>query len=654
MAAAQERLQAVIEQMPAAVLLVDSPSGKLLLANRLAASLFDQPYPIPIIGQAWTSLYAPIRGIHPSGRTFQHSEWPLARTLLSGETVIDSELEFTRSDGGRVALSMSASPIRNAAGTVVSAVAAFWDVTERKRAAALLQESEARFRMLIESARDFAIFMLDGGGRVVSWNQGAQSVTGYTEAEILGQPSAVLFTPEDRAEGVPEAEIRRATQEGRALDERWHVRKDGSRFWASGVVTVARDAQGVPQGFVKIMRDQTERKETDARLQEALRSARQLRAQAEGANRSKDEFISTVSHELRTPLNTIRLWSRMLMSGKIATPQVIEGGRMIDRAALAQQQLIDDLLDVSRMASGQLRLAIRDTKLIDSVEMAVESIRPLAEGRRIELTKDLSEDVGIVHVDPDRIQQVVWNLLANAVKFTPEGGRVHVRMARVEGTVEIEVRDNGIGISAEFLPHVFDRFRQADQGASRRFAGLGLGLSIAKQLVELQHGTITVQSEGQGRGATFTVYLPLEKRAASSEAVLEDCRTELGSLQGAQVLLIEDDATGRGATETLLQHHGAIVRSVDSAAAARELLAQWRPDAIVADIGMPTENGYTFLEGWRRMEQAQNLSRIPAVAVTAFARPEDRDQAIAAGFDHHLAKPLDGEKLVALLSQLIG
>jgi two-component system CheB/CheR fusion protein len=262
-AAAQERLQAVIEQMPTAVLLVESPSGKLLLANRLAAALFDQPYPLPIIGQDWTSVYAAIRGVHPNGRVFQAGEWPLARTLLSGETVMDSELEFTRADGSRVALSMSASPIRNSAGMIVSAVAAFWDVTERKRAAAALQESEARFRMLVESAHDFAIFMLDENGRVVSWNQGAERVTGYTEADILGQPAAVLFTPEDRADGVPELELRRAAESGRALDERWHVRKDGSRFWASGVTSVARDANGVPRGFVKVMRDQTERKETD-------------------------------------------------------------------------------------------------------------------------------------------------------------------------------------------------------------------------------------------------------------------------------------------------------------------------------------------------------------------------------------------------------
>src|SRR6185437_15954261 len=259
--AAQARLQAVIEQMPTAVLMIEAPSGKFLLGNRLAATLFE-PYPLPFVGQDWQTVHAAVRGRHADGRPFQRDEWPLARTLAGGETVVDEELEFTRTDGSRVVLSMSASPIRNAAGEMVAAVAAFWDVTERKRAEATLRDSEARFRMLVESAQDFAIFMLDERGLVVSWNQGAERVTGYSEADILGEPGAIVFTPEDRANGVPEEELRRAAESGRAVDERWHMRKDGTRFWASGVLTVARDGNGVPRGYVKVMRDQTERKET--------------------------------------------------------------------------------------------------------------------------------------------------------------------------------------------------------------------------------------------------------------------------------------------------------------------------------------------------------------------------------------------------------
>jgi hypothetical protein len=327
---------------------------------------------------------------------------------------------------------------------------------------------------------------------------------------------------------------------------------------------------------------------------------------------------------------------------------------MVDRAALAQQQLIDDLLDVSRMASGQLRLTPRDTQLVGAVEAAIEAIRPAAESRKIALDSELSIEVGSVYVDPDRIQQVVWNLLANAVKFTPEGGRVAVRLRRVNGTVEIEVADTGKGIRADFLPHVFDRFRQGDTGAARRFGGLGLGLAIAKQLVELHGGMITAHSDGEGRGATFTVYLPLERRySGPEEAEPAIAQREAGELTGLDVLLIEDEAMAREASKRLLEQHGAQVRAVGSAASAREAFEVRRPDVVVADIGMPDEDGYVLIKHLRRLEQERHTARVPAVAVTAFARSEDRQRALAAGFDEHLPKPVDPERLIRILARIM-
>ncbi len=784
-AAAQARLQAVIEQMPAAVLVIEAPTEALALANRQTSALFNQPFPLPFIGHKWTAVYSAFRGLHSDGRIYEPQEWPLARALATAETVRDEELDFVRVDGTRGTVSMSTSLVRNPAGETVAIVAAFWDITERKRAERALRDSERRlhdliealpaavyttdaagritmfnqaavefsgrtpqlgidagcvawklyrpdgtplpheqcpmavalkegrpvrgieavaerpdgtridfipyptplfddagkligavnmlvditerrraeqaqrrseerFRLLVDSAHEFSLFTLDRAGRITSWNRGAERVTGYSEEEVLGQSTAILFTPEDRAAGVPEAELRRVSDTGSALDERWHVRKDGTRFWTIGEVTAAHDSDGALQGFVKIMRDQTDRKATDARLQEALQSAQQLRMKAEGASRAKDEFISTVSHELRTPLNTIRLWSRMFMSGKVRGQEVIEGGKMIDRASLAQQQLIDDLLDVSRMATGHLRLVARDTLLSAAVSTAVDAVRSLAESRKITLSTELSTEVGAVRVDPDRIQQVVWNLLANAVKFTPEGGLIEVQMRRVNGTVEIEVTDTGKGIRADFLPQVFDRFRQAEAGATRQYAGLGLGLAIAKQIVELHGGTIRARSDGEGRGAIFTVYLPLERRypAAQPDEPAVEFQTSR-DLRGIEVLLVEDETMAREATQRLLEQEGAQVRAVNSAVNAHEAFGIRRPDVIVADIGMPGEDGYTVLTGLRRTEQEQGTARVPAVAVTAFARSEDRQHALAAGFDEHLPKPLDPERLIAVVAQLV-
>jgi two-component system CheB/CheR fusion protein len=654
-AAAQIRLQAVIEQMPAAVLMAEAPSGNLLLGNRRAATLFNHAFPLPFIGEYWTAAFAGCQAFHADGRAYQPPHWPLARALTSAAVVLDEEFDRLCADGSRCTLSMSAAPIRNADGEVVAAVAAFWDISERRRAQAALRDSEERFRMLVEGAHDYAIFMLDPQGRVVSWNPGAERVTGYSEQQILGQPGAILFTPEDRSAGVPEQEQRLALESGHALDERWHLHRDGTRFWASGTITVARDAREEPQGFVKILRDQTARKEIDARLQEALRSAQHLRSRAEDANRAKDEFIASVSHELRTPLNTIRLWASMLLSGKVHEKKdIISGGNMIDRAAQAQQQLIDDLLDVSRMTSGQLRLVKRDTRLREAIESAIDAVRPLAENHRVAIGTELESGVGSVYVDADRIQQVVWNLLSNAVKFTPAGGQVEVRLRRSGERIEIEVSDNGIGISPDFLPQVFDRFHQADATAARRYAGLGLGLAIAKQLVELHGGSISAYSAGQGKGACFTVRLPLEPSNALPPAG-EPPDSEHGAdfLRGTHVLLVEDEDMSREATERLLAHYGAQVTATNCAAQALAAFLVQRPDVIVADIGMPDEDGYAFLTKLRRIEHVQSSRRVPAVATTAFARAIDRQRALAVGFDEHLPKPVNPERLISAIAHLV-
>jgi signal transduction histidine kinase/CheY-like chemotaxis protein len=391
----------------------------------------------------------------------------------------------------------------------------------------------------------------------------------------------------------------------------------------------------------------------NARLRDELRRSESLRLDAEHANRSKDEFIATVSHELRTPLNTIRLWSRMLAGGGLSQDDTVQGAKILERSALAQQQLIDDLLDLSRMSRGQLRLELKDAQLIEAVEAAIAQIRPLALARRIELAADLAGGTDPVPADVDRIQQVAWNLLTNAVKYTPPGGRIDVRLHRRRDLMELTVSDTGIGIDPQFLPFVFDRFRQGTADTARRQSGLGLGLAIAKQLVELHGGTICAQSRGPGQGASFTVRLPLGRPAGELGSELgEGHEPGLPDLSSVEILLVDDEPLAREALARLLEQCGAAVRTVGSCPAAREAVALHRPDVIVADIAMPGEDGYSLLRQLRSEEEVRHQRRIPALAVTACARLEDRQRALAASFDEHLPKPVDPDRLIAAVAAL--
>jgi two-component system, chemotaxis family, CheB/CheR fusion protein len=650
--AAQTRLQSVIEQMPAAMLMVDH-NGRLIYGNRLAASLFGHPFPLPFVGTEWAGAAVAFKGMHEDGRPYSPEEWPLARTLAQGITIRDEEVQFGRSDGSRGTLAVSASPIIGKNAETTGAVATFWDISDRKQLEVALRESEQRFRLLVENATDYAIFMVGLDGRIASWNSGAERLLGWAEQEAVGRPVTILLTPEDRALGVADRELRAALEQDHANQDRAHVRKDGSRFWGSGTLTAVHDSTGKVCGFAKVVRDHTELRRAQEALQTSLRTSEELRRAAEAANRAKDEFISTVSHELRTPLNTIRLWSRLFASGKMSPEETQSGVEAIERAAKAQQALIDDLLDVSRMASGKLRLNLRDVRLVEVVRNAIDAVRPAAESRSIQLQATLDEDVGVVRVDPDRVQQVVWNLLSNAVKFTPSGGEVGVELHRVDSEIEIVVRDNGIGIRPEFLPHVFDRFRQAERIATRQHTGLGLGLAIARQLIELHRGSIKAFSEGEGHGAVFTIRLPSPRRSAAD--VVPEHRAgdrDNRQLSDLDVLVVEDDLASGEAIRRLLEVAGAKVRTAASAIGARDALALKRPDLMVCDIGLPGEDGYELVRSIRTQERNETLPRLLAIAATAFAAEDDRRRALEAGFDQHVAKPIDPQRLVETIAKL--
>ncbi|HEX8338399.1 MAG TPA: response regulator [Pyrinomonadaceae bacterium] len=408
----------------------------------------------------------------------------------------------------------------------------------------------------------------------------------------------------------------------------------------------------------ELQQEVAERKQAEQERARLLVREQAARAEAEAANRAKDEFLATLSHELRTPLTAILGWARLLRSGNL--PEGAVGGAVetIERNAKAQAQLIDELLDVSRIVTGKLHLDTRPVEIGPVIEAAVESVRPAARAKKIRLEVELEPLGGTLLGDAGRLQQVAWNLLSNAVKFTPEGGRVGVLLRRAGPDAEVRVEDTGQGIGADFLPHVFDRFRQADGSTTRQYGGLGLGLAIARHLVELHGGAISADSEGEGRGSSFTVRLPLaappvtaEPEHAPGDDVSPPARP--AALKGLRVLVVEDEADTRELIAFALTGAGAEVKTAARAQEAHDTLEGWTPDVLVSDIGMPDIDGYAFIGEVRRRE-ADSGGRLPAVALTAYASVEDRRRAISAGFQTHLAKPLDPAEIVAVVARLAG
>ncbi|MBD2084914.1 ATP-binding protein [Trichocoleus sp. ST-U3] len=533
-----------------------------------------------------------------------------------------------------------------------------------------LRLNEERFLMLLENMKDYTIFFLDLEGRVIKWGAGAESILGYQEAEILGKSGSIIFTPEDRDRGEDKKELGKALTEGRAENERWHVRKDGSRFWGSGIVTSLRDESGQVQGLAKIMRDFTDRKQAEEERTRLLARAQEARTQAESANRMKDEFLATLSHELRSPLNAMLGWTSLLRTRKFDAATTARAIETIERNAKAQARLIEDLLDVSRIIRGQLRLTVRSMELIPVIESAINTVRPAADAKNIQVHLLVDTSVGLISGDPDRLQQIIWNLLTNAIKFTPEGGRVEVYLQGDRSHAEISVRDTGEGISPDFLPYVFDRFRQADNSITRSYTGLGLGLAIVRHLVELHGGTVRAESPGEGQGSTFIVKLPLlnsagvKKRTEEEESLCSSQSSALNPqesprstlwespLDGLQILVVDDEADARELLKSILEQYGAEAIAVASAEEAIATIQQSKPDVLISDIGMPNEDGYSLIRRVRALEAEQG--QIPSVALTAYVRVDDQEAALSAGFQSHVAKPIDPTELITVVASLVG
>jgi PAS domain S-box-containing protein len=782
----------------------------------------------------------------------------LLSQLKQNEGVCDRKAQLRRADGSAIWVRLSNKFTTVNGTTIINGL--MEDISDRKQAISALRESEARFRLIVESAKDYAIFTLDMNGYVTSWNSGAQCLLGYEEAEIVGRDSRIIFTPEDNERNQADREMQKALLEGRAVNERWHVRKGGSRFWGSGLQMPLRDESDNVQGFLKIMRDKTEQRQAAERerflaeassvlatsiddqttlsriarlavpiladccffdivtadnriervawyhvdpakqewfaqiqryvppqdfqdypvanvfhtgksqfvseidedwMQAAAISAEhlqfmrecqfcssiavpliahnrklgaltfwmtaqsgrhytsadltlaeelayraaialdnaQLYHQAQDANRIKDEFLAVLSHELRSPLNSILGWAKLLRTRKFNEATTARALETIERNAALQTQLIEDLLDVSRILRGKISLNVAPVNLISTISAAIETVSLAAQAKNISLeflqqTQDkraggaggdgemgnLAQSSSpssplasrlsplasypspaspaspappaLVLGDTTRLQQVFWNLLSNAIKFTPIGGRVRISLERNGSYAQIQVSDTGKGIRADFLPHVFECFRQSDASITRTHGGLGLGLAIVRHLVELHGGTVKAESSGEGQGATFTVKIPMmEGAGGAGEAGGAGGELHPSPLTGVQILVVDDETDTREFLTFVLDECGAKVTAVSSAAEALEALQRFQPDALVSDIGMPNQDGYSLIRKLRALESSQER-QIPAVALTAYARAEDRQEALAAGFQVHVSKPVNPDQLIAVIASL--
>jgi PAS domain S-box-containing protein len=527
----------------------------------------------------------------------------------------------------------------------------------------LLHETGQHLEALVE-ASPLAIMVVNDKAQVQLWNPAAERIFGWLSAEVIGRqmpiiPAEKLTTFQSSFRAIPK--ITKATSIRET--EVSCLRKNGSSLELEVWEAPLQDASGAFASTLYILADITARKLAEEERSDLLNRAQTARLEAERTSRLKDEFLATLSHELRTPLNAILGWARLLHGGQLNADTASRAIDSIERNAKIQTKLVEDLLDVSRIITGKWRLETRPVDLCTSVESSLDAIRATVEAKEITFEKDLDSRVGLILGDPGRVQQILWNLLSNAVKVTPKRGYIQVRVAREGANAAISVKDNGKGIAEEFLPYVFERFRQADGSLTRKFGGLGLGLAIARHLTELHGGTIEAESAGENQGSKFTVKLPLlsewgaerltgEVIRFPSVAALEAAPPELSlALKGLRILVIDDEPNSRELLLTLLSHCGAEVAAGSCATEALTEVARFKPDVLISDIEMPEEDGYVLVRKLRSLEDDQG-QRIPAVALTAHARTEDRMQALAAGFDTHVSKPVEPAELVTVVASL--
>ncbi|WP_392482059.1 PAS domain S-box protein [Nostoc sp. C110] len=607
---------------------------------------------------------ATILGFKPQdlvGKTLQELDLPtdlveqvdnqLKAVIKTGQPIKD-ECKYVTADGAHY-YEYILTPLRNLNQSIEGVITVSRDITEHKRAEKSLRESEARFRRLFESNL-IGVAFWNVDGFVIDANDAFLQLAGYTHEEftLLGKVNWRELTPIEYKYLDDRAILEVQTTGVSKIYEKEYIHRNGKRVPIVLGIALLNDSQEHGVAFVL---DITDRKLAEKECDRLLQCERTARQEAEIANQIKDEFLAVLSHELRTPLNPILGWSKMLRTRKFDEQTTNRALETIERNAKLQTQLIEDLLDVSRILQGKLNLNICPVNLVMVVEAALETVRLAAEAKSIEIQTIFDASLGQVMGDPNRLQQVVWNLLSNAVKFTPTGGRVGIRLMEASNQIQIQVSDTGKGINPDFLPFVFDYFRQADGTTTRTFGGLGLGLAIVRKVVEMHGGKVQAESAGEGLGTTFTVELPLLVRSEQvrrEENEFLDSQPESSLLSNTQVLVVDDEPDIRDLVSFILQDYGVQVTAVSSAQEALKALSESIPDVLISDIGMPKTDGYMLMREVRS-RSPQEGGHVPAIALTAYAGEMNQQQALAAGFQMHISKPVDPDVLVKAIVNLI-
>lgn len=582
------------------------PEGVVVSWNS-GAQRIKQYRPEEVIGRHF-SLFYPSEAVA--------AKWPdeeLRRAAKDGR--FEEEGWRLRKDGTRFWANVVITALRDASGALTGYGKVTRDLSERRLHEEALRESEQRFRLLVESVRDYAIFMLSPEGIIESWNSGAQLIKGFSAEEAIGRHFSMLYRPADRQAGLPDAQLKTALAAGRAEEEGWRVRRDGSVFWANVVIAPVYDAARQLRGFAKVTRDMTERR----RLHELESSSKRM-----------SEFLAMLAHELRNPLAPIRNAVTILQLEPSPSPMVRSSRDMIDRQLSHMTRLVDDLLDVGRLTTGKIRFRVEQVSYAQVVSRSVEAVRPLMDARRHRLSVDMPDSGLRVQGDATRLAQVLQNLLTNAAKYTPEGGQIEVKVWQEGSQLHTSVRDNGVGLSPQALTHIFELFAQGDAQTAARESGLGIGLTLARSLVEMHGGALSAASSGPGQGSIFSFFLPHAGIAGHGEASVAP--------PAPQVLVVDDNRDAANSLAEILRLMSFQVKVAYDGPTAVELARECLPRLVVLDIGMPDMDGYEVLAALRALPGGGSVT---AAALTGFGTEEDKGRALGAGFDIHLTKPLD-------------